>query len=219
MFKKFLSAILSLAMVFSLVTSSFAATVSEDAETSSNVVIVDDGIYINDTFYSQSEFLELLDAAIEISTPRPYAVAPAAAAAGSLVAGTWWIPGVGEVLITAAGVIIVGGVVIGVGTWIYNAVTQWFADRAEKEAYEKAKQSGTPANNHSTQKGGSSLPPEGDPNSSKDHEVNGVIKQRRYYGEDGYADMDIDYTHSGVKHVFPHRHYWVNHVRGDAVPF
>ncbi|RPJ93921.1 hypothetical protein CW357_18155 [Rummeliibacillus sp. TYF005] len=42
------------------------------------------------------------------------------------------------------------------------------------------------------------------------------VKQRRYFGKNGKADMDIDYYHavdkkSNVK--FPHRHYWRNGER------
>lgn len=126
-------------MVFSLVTSSFAATVSEDTEISSNVVIVDDGIYINDTFYTPQEFRTLLDTAIELPTVQPYgAIAGTITAGVGVIEGTWWIPGVGQVLVAAGGVIIVGGAVVAVGSWLYNTITQWFADRAYDKSAEDA---------------------------------------------------------------------------------
>lgn len=54
--------------------------------------------------------------------------------AGGLIAGTWYIPGVGEVVVTVVGVVIVAGVTIKAGTWIYNTVKNWFAERAEIKA-------------------------------------------------------------------------------------
>jgi len=59
-------------------------------------------------------------------------------ATGVLIAGTWWIPGVGEVVITAAGVVIIGGTVIAAGTWLYNKVVDWFEARAEEKIIDKA---------------------------------------------------------------------------------
>lgn len=53
-------------------------------------------------------------------------------------AGTWYIPGIGQVIVTAAGAVLVAGAVIEVGSWIYDTVVEWFATRAEiKEAKEK----------------------------------------------------------------------------------
>ena len=138
------------------------------------------------------------------------------AAVGALVAGTWYIPGIGQVIVTAAGAILVAGVVVEVGSWIYNAVVEWFADRAVQQAYEEAKEDGEPTDNHST-KTGRNLPQTGEPNSSTDLVgEDGEVKQRRYYDKDGNADMDIDYSHGGTGHTFPHRHDWVNGTRGDA---
>lgn len=37
----------------------------------------------------------------------------------------------------------------------------------------------------------------------------GSVKQRRYYGEDGKAQMDIDFNHTDDgTHEFPHIHIW-----------
>ena len=60
----------------------------------------------------------------------------------------------------------------------------------------------------------------GDANSSKDlPDENGDVKQRRYYDENGDADLGIDYHHGGVGHNFPHRHYWNNGVRDPEMPY
>ena len=91
------------------------------------MIITDTGIYINGLYDSQEQFIKLLDSAQEIHILQTRSSV-------ALVAGTWWIPGVGEVVITAAGVIIVGGAVIATGTWIYHAVTDWLVQRAEISA-------------------------------------------------------------------------------------
>ncbi len=35
-----------------------------------------------------------------------------------------------------------------------------------------------------------------------------TLKQIRLYDANGYAWLNIDFTHSGEKHVFPHVHMW-----------
>jgi hypothetical protein len=61
-----------------------------------------------------------------------------ARSAVALVAGTWYIPGIGQVIVTAAGAVLVAGAVIEVGSWIYDTIVDWFATRAEiKEAKAK----------------------------------------------------------------------------------
>ncbi|MDO5027586.1 MAG: hypothetical protein Q4E50_07120 [Tissierellia bacterium] len=197
-----------------------SSTFKEVTNNQSDVKVTDDGIFINDKFYTQKEFTNLLDNAILISerntnkiSTRSAAVADAGAA---LVAGTWWIPGVGEVVVTVAGAVIVAGAVVAVGSWAYKVVTKWFKNRA----YNKAKENGTKTNDHSTQTG-RSLPTKSRPNSSKDRKDSktGKVVQRRYYDKDGNADMDIDYTNHGnpKKHPkVPHRHNWKNGKRGPA---
>ena len=45
----------------------------------------------------------------------------------AIPAGLYFIPGIGEVLIEATGAIIVAGVAIEVGSWIYNTIVDWFS--------------------------------------------------------------------------------------------
>lgn len=200
-------------------TSSFAAEVQQNSsitqksDKESNVIITDNGISINGIYYTQEEFANLLDSAVQVSGDTNTGISNRSATA-ALVAGTWWIPGVGEVVITVAGVVIVAGVVVKVGSWVYNTVTNWFINIA----YNKAKENGTKTDDH-TSTTSSSLPTKSRPNSSKDRKdpKSGKTVQRRYYDEDGNADMDIDYTNHGnpKQHPkVPHRHDWKNGVRG-----
>lgn len=137
--KKLLSLSLVFAMIFSVAIPASASDVTfsdnEIVSTNANnsIVVTDNGIYINGIFYTPAEFSELLDTAIEVETLQP-----ASAAAGALIAGTWMIPGVGEVIITAAGAVIVAGVVYAAGSWIYDTVTNWFATRAFNQSAEDA---------------------------------------------------------------------------------
>jgi len=48
---------------------------------------------------------------------------------------------------------------------------------------------------------------------------NGCPKQIRYFGQDGEADTDIDFSHDleAGKASFPHIHKWINGVRGSSL--
>lgn len=125
-------------------------------------------------------------------------------------AGVYFIPGIGQIAITVTGALIVGGVTIAAGSWVYNKVSAYFAERA----YEKAKKNGAKTKNHSTQSTSTktSLPTTGKALSSKDLKDSKGVKQRRYYDKDGKADLDIDFRHAG-NYKFPHRHTWSKGVR------
>lgn len=132
--RRLLTMLLAVVMIFSTNMTAFAnagSVLATETETSSNVIVTDTGIYINGTYYSQEQFIQLLDTAQEIETPQTRS-------AIALVAGTWWIPGIGEVVITAAGAVIVAGAIVEVGSWAYNAVVDWFATRAFNKSAEDA---------------------------------------------------------------------------------
>lgn len=212
--------VFSLAFTLTGVSDVFAVVNDNPSEVLENSVIVaEDGIVINGQFYSQEEFENLLAQAVYMeslsnelmeSPNQTETVYSTAALAGGLVAGTWWIPGIGEIVITAAGAIIIGGTIIAAGTWVYNTVKAYFAEKA----YEEAKENGTKAENHSNQSTSTktSLPTTGTPLSSTDLKDSQGVKQRRYYDKDGNADLDIDYRHAG-NYAFPHRHTWNNGKR------
>lgn len=216
--KKIVSLLLVIVMIFSASSNAFAAGTNYHEE-NEQVVVTEDGIYIGGNFYTKIQFIQLLETAQEIEINQ--GCQPFSAIAGGLIAGTWFIPGIGEIVVTAAGSILLAGVLIEAGTWIYDAVVNWFADRAEQKEYDDAKEQGEPTDDHSTQSTsqGSSLPKTGRPRSSKDLVDKDGVKQRRYYDKDGNADEDIDYRHSGVGHEFPHRHIWTDGKRGPGIPF
>lgn len=121
--RRLLTVLLAVMMVCSTSMTAFASTTSTPhivSETSSNVIITDTGIYVNGIYYSQEQFIQLLDTAQEIETRQTRSA--------SLVAGSWLIPGIGQVVVTAAAVVLVAGAVVEVGSWVYNAVIDWFVD-------------------------------------------------------------------------------------------
>ncbi|MFC0490904.1 hypothetical protein [Listeria grayi] len=69
-----------------------------------------------------------------------------------------------------------------------------------------------------SKKGDSNLPSKSKKYSSKDLIVDGKVKQRRYYGKNGKAVLDIDYFHNPIKGVkFPHRHKITWDKKGNMI--
>jgi len=128
------------------------------------------------------------------------------------VVAVYALPAIGEVVLYVGGAIGVAGVIYYVGNW-YNDYIQGLI----QSSYQDAKNQGTPTNDHKTVTSSGDFGVSGDPDSSKDYVPAGVVKQRRYYNHNGNADMDIDYYDNNPPdtHVFPHRHDWVNGVRGN----
>ena len=135
-FKKALSCLLVASISLSSVSTAFAD--GEDIkfestkyiQNNNNVILYDDGISINGKFYTQKEFEKLLDTAIPISVESDTTTYVAGAL---LIPGTWFIPGVGQVVITAAGAVIVAGATIAVGSWIYNKVISFFKEHTKNK--------------------------------------------------------------------------------------
>jgi hypothetical protein len=135
--KRIISTVLILAILLSMSVISFATgkkvslehisspIVEEDEKEFHKVVVDKDGIYIDGVFHSPEEFEKLLEQAQELTNAPESEYETQSALA--LVAGTWWIPGLGQVVITAAGVIIIAGITIAVGSWIYRIVSNWLA--------------------------------------------------------------------------------------------
>lgn len=184
------------------------------------VIVTMDGIFVEGVFYSQNDFEKMLITATyseteyqlnqTVPTNSYSTMAANPADLAGLPAGTWWIPGIGKVVVTVAGVVVIAGVTIKGGTWVYNKVKAYFAEKK----YETAKKNGSKAAKHSNQSTskGTSLSTKGTPLSSKDLKDSKGTKQRRYYDKNGNADLDIDYRHAG-KYKFPHRHTWNNGKR------
>lgn len=102
------------------------ASSADATETSGNVVITANGVTINGTYYTKAEFESLLNKAVKIETPQTRAIA----------AGLYFIPGIGEIAIAATGAIVVAGVTIAVGSWLYDTITNWLSDSEAQEIAE-----------------------------------------------------------------------------------
>ena len=148
--------VLALLLVFSfLITSaSFPTTVFAFDELDSQLgsqalgsqaedylIVTDDGVYIDGVFYSQEDFALLLENAIPINSR-------------GLAAGLYFVPGVGQVLIGATGVVIVGGVALAAGTWLLTTILNFFAagpvesfqDAWDRSASDAVSRAGSDAN-------------------------------------------------------------------------
>lgn len=106
------------------------------SENSGNVIVTNQGIYINDVYYTQEDFIQLLDDAQE-EVPKGRALPLFVAA------GTWLIPAIGTVVVTTAGLILIDGVKVQNNTWVYKAVIEWFKHKND----DKNKKSGKPYKN------------------------------------------------------------------------
>lgn len=202
--------VISVFIVFSLVIGFFSGISSVNVSANNSFIISEEGITIDGVFYSQKEFKELLETSVDIEpiNSKLNLNSMATLAAGTLPVGSWNIPVIGVVTIAVGGAIYIQGVIVSAGTWVYDTIITYFAERA----YEEAKEDGTKTDNHSTKEltsSDSSLPKTGTPLSSKDLKDSKGVKQRRYYDKNGKADLDIDYRHAG-NYTFPHRHTWHN---------
>lgn len=146
--KKFSKQLLTLFLILSLtLTQSISVFANpknnNNTPTNNSVLIVNNGIYINGSYYSQEEFEQLLDTAIPMPQKRQpktaIGIATGAYFIPGIAAGAYFIPGIGQVLITATGVIIIGGVIIQAGSWTYNTVIQWLnAKKDNKKTKDKS---------------------------------------------------------------------------------
>lgn len=74
--KRLLTLLLALVMLVSTNLTAFASSTTNtvyettNSEANGNVIITDTGIYINGNYYSQEQFMQLLDTAQEVQTPQ-----------------------------------------------------------------------------------------------------------------------------------------------------
>ena len=104
-----------------------------------SIQVEDNGIIINGVYYTPKEFEDLLDLAESIELPKPRRQKRALPVAGVAV-GAYFVPGVGQVLITATGAVIVGGVAIAAGSWAYKKIVSYFKSHTKnkrKSTYDK----------------------------------------------------------------------------------
>lgn len=94
---------------------------SEDT-TEANVVITDSELIINGKSITEEELIALLSSAIETPVIQPRSFAAAA------YAGSYFVPGLGQVMLAATGAVIIGGITITAGHWAWKAITNFFSN-------------------------------------------------------------------------------------------
>lgn len=102
-----------------------------------NVIVSDDGITINGLFYTPVQFEALLSTAQTISPLTANPSTPLSSTSFFIIpgvaAGTYFIPGVGEVIITVTGAVIVAGVAIKAGSWASKKVISYFEEHTKNK--------------------------------------------------------------------------------------
>lgn len=93
-----------------------------------NIVIYDNGIKINGDFFTKEEFLGLLETAEEIPVQRSRS-----AFTVPFRSGTYKIQGIGKVLITSAGVVVLAGKVVSSDTWVANKIVHYFKEHTKNK--------------------------------------------------------------------------------------
>ena len=131
--RKIFTTTLVLIMILSITTpmgTVFASDLQNTNEQGTSPVIKLTGteLIINGEKYTPTELTALLDTGEYISNDNT-SVRQNRSAAVAAVGASYFIPGVGEVVMTATGVIIVAGVVIGTGHWAYKTIKNYFASK------------------------------------------------------------------------------------------
>ena len=132
-YKKYLAGILACVMVASTSATAFAESnstytnVENASDVAGNVIITNDGVTINGVYYTKAEFESLLNKAVKIETPQTRA---------AIAAGIYFIPGIGQIAIAATGAIVVAGVAVAAGSWLYDTITNWLSDSTAREIAE-----------------------------------------------------------------------------------
>lgn len=147
--KKLVSLLMVMVMLLSFGSGAFAEAVSNRSNGNRYEIKMIDG-----TVLTQEEFIQYLydnkDKIIEIKVDknngrfimeqynhRQFDTVINSAGVLELFEGTWNIPGIGLIAITAYGVITIGGEVIKAGTWLYNKIVDYFESKAIEESDER----------------------------------------------------------------------------------
>ncbi|MCM1158386.1 MAG: hypothetical protein NC300_06315 [Bacteroidales bacterium] len=120
--------ILSIILILSIVITNAGSTVYAKENVDKSAFAKKNSITVNGKSFNQVEFDRALNKASII-----YINKTSVRNRGGMAAGLYFIPGVGQVLITVAGVVIVSGIVICVGSWLYNKITIYFAEHTKNK--------------------------------------------------------------------------------------
>lgn len=153
--KKILTKILSIALAITIVVSSLETTASAKESVNqrfsnsiqkTQITYSSKTVTINNKTYTKSDIDRLLNTAIKLDTSAKLNnsvkssisyLSGERTRAAVAAAGAYFIPGVGQVLITVTGVVIVGGVVISLGSWLGKKISKWFSTQKEIENAKK----------------------------------------------------------------------------------
>lgn len=133
-YRKFIACLLSLLFVYLSIIMGSAES-SQDEIRPTNIVVEDDGMWIDGEYYEPADIQAILDSSS--ATPKPVEnitngpkKSPAILA---IPAGVYLIPGIGEVVITATGVILLAGATVAVGSWLGKKISVYLSNKENQE--------------------------------------------------------------------------------------
>lgn len=95
-----------------------------------NSININQPLFLNGKEYSsEEELLQLLNTGYFISNANQSGISSYSLTAAT--AGTYFIPGVGQVILTATGVILIGGIAITSGHWAYKTIVNFFKSHSK----------------------------------------------------------------------------------------
>lgn len=94
-------------------------------KTQKRIIIKNSDVLINGKRYTYNSFKKALDGAVVMNnTSLTYR---------GTAAALYFVPGIGQVLITVTGVVIVAGVVVCAGTWVYNQAIKYYKEHTKNK--------------------------------------------------------------------------------------
>lgn len=129
--KRFLSILLVVTMLVSMNTTAFANTDLKinysTKESTANIIITDDGVYLKGDYYTKAEFEELLKKAELVKSTNSSNTRMAAPAV------VYFIPGIGEIAFAGTVIIVAGYGAVKAGSWLYDTITNWLSNSSARE--------------------------------------------------------------------------------------
>lgn len=99
-----------------------------DNNINNSVVVTENSIIINGKEYTNEKGLEEILITAEPINNENMPASRSVAIAPGIAVGSYFIPGVGQVLVLATGAVVIAGVTIHVGHWAYKKIKSWFSN-------------------------------------------------------------------------------------------
>ncbi|KIL48606.1 hypothetical protein KP77_22580 [Jeotgalibacillus alimentarius] len=149
-FSKIISGVLVFVLVFAFATSPLVSAETYPQKTLNEFSLEDFERFedipeelLDPNFYNEDEIIEIPEEYLNPYHPETIDVMyiNSGSANGEFqtfaiaaAAGVYFIPGIGQIALTATGALIIGGATIAAGSWLYNQVSAYFGKKAAEKA-------------------------------------------------------------------------------------